>query len=310
MKTKLLLSTLVLAIAASGCVQENIIHYCRELSDAYVTFTTNRSSIELGNGKEEPITLDHKIYCPEYTREPVHLITSQHAGITTSFSVNPMPSDSVTGVSRGTLTIRNDGAAPGEYRITVTAALGNYLQPSPGNHKSTSLIITLTVPEPLADPCSPWTQVNGISASDFSDVQFVRYFPIGYLTAGITPATDMLLKSTDAGKTWSPMPGTPDDPDGFIERVCFMDESKGFISILNAQNNALYRTRNGGATWEPVAGYTGGSIRSILYTGNIYVMPRFGDQIWVSTNSGESWTQPVVHTGAALHSYRCGVARH
>jgi photosystem II stability/assembly factor-like uncharacterized protein len=305
MKTQLLLSTLVLAIAASGCAHENIIHYCEDFSDTHVTFTANRSSIELGNSQEGVITLDHKIYCPTYTSESVHLITTPpYNGVTTSFSVNPMPSNATTGVSSGTLTIRNDGAAPGEYPITVTAAIGNYLQPVAGNYKLTTLIITLTVPDPLAGgdiPCPPWNQVTGISATNFSDIHFPRYQTTGYLTAGITPATDMLLKSTDAGRTWSLMPGTPDDPDGYIERVCFMDETNGFISVLGALNNTLYRTRNGGTAWEPVTSYTGGSIRSMIHSGYFYILPRFGDRIWVSVNKGETWTQPVVEPDAVVN---------
>jgi photosystem II stability/assembly factor-like uncharacterized protein len=299
---------IVLAVVATtGCATDPR-PKCDEDPFAYSSLAATPREVTLPTGEQAGVTLDFINLCctPDYGSYNVGDVelsiseSSYYQGINASFSITDLNPDAQTGRSGSTLTLRNDNAPPGRYVITVIAtssipSFPNFLV------KDDSLDITVTVPEPGSSSCAPWTQVSGIPATDFSDVQFPRYSTTGYMTAGITPTSDKLLKSTDAGRTWALLPGTPDDPDGYIERVCFMDGLNGLISVLGAQNNALYRTRNGGTTWEPVTSYTGGSIRSIIYSGNLYVLRRFGDHIWMSLNNGETWIQPVVHPDAVLN---------
>jgi photosystem II stability/assembly factor-like uncharacterized protein len=303
----LLIGALMVATLAAACVTDTRavegddcdIYPCSEECPPLGKYriTTTPSTITLPYGEEGTVDIDIRRLCAVDSQMTLYLtaVPSEGGYFTTSFSVDRLPV--LGGTTR--LTIKN-------IRPPFPGLPGSVqdinIQISPIAALEDNIRIKVIVPdESTSNPCSPWTRVTAVPTTDFSDLQFPRFSTTGYLTAGITPASDWLMKSTDAGRTWSLMPGTPNDPDGYMDRVFFVDESKGYVSFLGARNSTLYRTRNGGTTWEPVTSYTGGLIRSMNHTGIFYVVPRTGNQIWVSSDNGETWTQPVVHPDGNLN---------
>lgn len=93
---------------------------------------------------------------------------------------------------------------------------------------------------PLPDPCGAIRSVHFVSPD------------LGYAVFGGSPVTleaglpavgggGSLLKSTNGGRTWAPVPGAPSQ----VQSVCFSDPADGFLATLGR----LWRTTDGGETW-------------------------------------------------------------
>ncbi|MFH1005951.1 MAG: sialidase family protein [Candidatus Latescibacterota bacterium] len=160
--------------------------------------------------------------------------------------------------------------------------------------RSTDEALTWSKPETLwdtpLDDCSP----NFHELSDGTILcSFYTYPKLG----------TMILRSTDGGQTWEqacePLPGASDGPiiglwDGSA-MICVYDQ---FSDRNKEYGHALFRTADGGNTWEQTAVICSDhemSERSIaqLESGRIVLVSRpDGDVCW-SDDGGWTWTDPI-----------------
>ena len=93
---------------------------------------------------------------------------------------------------------------------------------------------------PLPDPCGGIRSVHFVSPD------------LGYAVFGGSPVTldaglpavgdgGTLLKTTDGGRTWAPVPGAPAQ----VQSVCFANPADGFLAALGK----VWRTTDGAVTW-------------------------------------------------------------
>ncbi len=93
-----------------------------------------------------------------------------------------------------------------------------------------------------------WQQVKGYEQADFRDIEAFSDKEAIIMSSG-TPA--LILKTTDAGATWS-LKYKNDDKAYFLDAMDFADKKHGFI-LGDPINNKflLLETTNGGNTWHP-----------------------------------------------------------
>jgi photosystem II stability/assembly factor-like uncharacterized protein len=125
---------------------------------------------------------------------------------------------------------------------------------------------------------------------------------------GLIPAPGAVLKTTDGGRTWRPMPASPAD----ALTVCFNNAEQGWLGA-GGQAGKLYRTEDGGRTWQrvtggdqsPAAGYTmavqcaGADAVWAIETGNEATMSK---QPYVGYIADAAGTEPLFAEQAFAHS--------
>jgi photosystem II stability/assembly factor-like uncharacterized protein len=91
-----------------------------------------------------------------------------------------------------------------------------------------------------------------------------------------------LWQTTEAGRNWRKLPHLPSP----VFRVCFIDERNGFAA---GPKKKMYRTRDGGQHWEPVAAAAEppGNPEFSAYTWISFATPKFG----IATG----WNMPPRH---------------
>ena len=77
----------------------------------------------------------------------------------------------------------------------------------------------------------------------------------GFLLYCSTPGAGMMVKllfrTTDGGETFSPVCDLTDTLTGYPQGITFYDDKNGYIGVTyHGQENYLYRTQDGGLTWE------------------------------------------------------------
>jgi len=156
-----------------------------------------------------------------------------------------------------------------------------------------------------ADGGATWQPVwTGTQGTDWVNQVVFPTATIGFAAGGC------LLKTTDQGQTWQPLPWA----NGMIRRLYFLNASLGFaltesgtIPIIGPGNiaTALYRTQNGGQTWEQLLSSASGPYAFISAT-EFY---RASTRIEHTRDSGQSWqteyelpagTDPVPDTFADI----------
>ncbi len=116
---------------------------------------------------------------------------------------------------------------------------------------------------------------------------------------------DQILRSTDAGATWQYLPQLP-RPSG---RIQFVDDTTGFLS---GTPDSVFRTTDGGVSWKAILG---GSLPRAVFGShnNGYV---FGGEY--TTDGGNSWHPSVGSSGGqyncmifadSIHAYAMGSSR-
>lgn len=129
---------------------------------------------------------------------------------------------------------------------------------------------------------------------------------------------DGILKSADAGKTWSPLPaprlvgrsGQPlasaGRPRIHALRAVSLDPDKGKVTLLAGTDSGLFRSSNLGTTWEQVkaAGLTGIPVQAV-YTplnGVSRLAVRTGSGLFISVDAGRTW-QPAMLPDNSYYLY-------
>lgn len=111
-----------------------------------------------------------------------------------------------------------------------------------------------------------------------------------YKVYAITPDTlfvtgqNLIAKSTDYGNTWHK---TIIKENILIRNIIFVDKNTGFAV---GDNGAIYKTANGGITWDIKPTYVTANLNAIAYTSSdgIWVVGNAGT-VLISNNGGETW---------------------
>ena len=91
-------------------------------------------------------------------------------------------------------------------------------------------------------------------------------------TGFVVGDTGTILKSTDAGATWTPL--------------TFLDPNQG---VAVGDGGTILRTTDGGATWQSIASGVGDTLRSVSFTGTNGICGGDSQDILNSTDAGASW---------------------
>lgn len=130
-----------------------------------------------------------------------------------------------------------------------------------------------------------------LTASDITGIYFSDSLN-GWISRGTTP-----FKTTDGGDTWIEQTSLPTNS---LQDVYFRDSLTGFIP--SSWTNNLYKTNDGGATWNIVNGITFNYGRfSNEINGQILLV---GDPTYLSTDFGENWTEITEIQNQQLLNFR------
>jgi photosystem II stability/assembly factor-like uncharacterized protein len=101
-----------------------------------------------------------------------------------------------------------------------------------------------------------------------------------------------LLATTTLGNP-PPEPGVGELPNGnAAEALFFNDEEKGWLGLSSPGVN-LYRTEDGGVTWEEAADLPPGlPVTAIDFTDAEHGTLATPDGAWTTTDGGETWAMP------------------
>lgn len=109
-----------------------------------------------------------------------------------------------------------------------------------------------------------------------------------------------LWKSTDSGNTWTDItrnPGMPDGVNGIIGVTVSPQNSERVWAIIENQNGGVYRSDDGGETWQKTSADRNLRQRAWYYS-RIYADPQNEDMVyvcnvgfWVSKDGGKNFTQ-------------------
>lgn len=127
-----------------------------------------------------------------------------------------------------------------------------------------------------------------------------------------------VLKSTDGGRTWTPLPGSESLMRGYAVTGLAVDPGNDQV-LVAAANNGLFRSTNGGVRWKQVqriapnsAGIaevrlavdpaSGAMLAGVAQTGGLAARSRSrtihtAHAVYRSTNGGRSWQAYAVDTG-------------
>lgn len=128
-----------------------------------------------------------------------------------------------------------------------------------------------------------WEEVSTPSTENLTSIEFI--YNIGFCAG----ENGVLLKSQDGGKTWNAqISGTSDD----ITSIMFLDSSTGYFSTSTGY---IYRTINGGSSWENIQLQTGGIMGVDFLNDSIGLAVGDNGAIFRTSNGGDTWsTQNVV----------------
>lgn len=101
-----------------------------------------------------------------------------------------------------------------------------------------------------------------------------------------------LIKTTDAGKSWSRLGLTMPDPDDFFRYIHFFNKDTG-LAIADAPVQ-LYKTYNGGKNWRTVQlpNVSYNSFLGAFFTGNTGYLSTSAspNRVYKTSDAGETWT--------------------
>ncbi len=148
-----------------------------------------------------------------------------------------------------------------------------------------------------------WPKINGVGVGWVSAMWFFNADTgiVGFHW-NITSTTDgMVERTTDGGNTWAPcmVNNTGPNTTPQISDIWFLNADTGWMTVngsLQALDYMLYRTNDGGLTWNPntaltISGKSGGAA-AVWQTDSALVVTNSDGGIWTSTDTGQTWTNP------------------
>ena len=114
---------------------------------------------------------------------------------------------------------------------------------------------------------------------------------------------NLLLKTTNAGTTWTTVPITPVPVGGYFQAMHFTGKDSGVVvGYGSGFNGAIARTTNGGATWTTTSSSTIPWLYAVTFTtptrgfavGDYYVL--------MTTNAGATWDTLQLPNGPRLQA--------
>ncbi|MCD4773248.1 MAG: T9SS type A sorting domain-containing protein [Bacteroidales bacterium] len=117
-------------------------------------------------------------------------------------------------------------------------------------------------------------------------------------TTGWAVGSQVILKTTNAGNTWEPLPGIA----GFNpEKVCFVTPLIGYmVASYSLTNQRVFKTQDGGLTWEIVLAANGYNLDISFQNADTGYAFQAGYRVYMTTNGGMDWD--VVFTPGYMNS--------
>lgn len=119
---------------------------------------------------------------------------------------------------------------------------------------------------------SQWVQVNTGISNTLNSVFFING------NTGYIAGMNIILKSTDAGETWSEQTHSTEN-----FSIIFINDQNGFLG----NSNGISKTTNGGNTWANI--YSSNQIRKIKSANDLLIAVGTDNTILKSVDSGNTW---------------------
>ncbi len=128
-----------------------------------------------------------------------------------------------------------------------------------------------------------WSELSAFDPDDF--------FHLALKENAIYAFGNKNFKSTDGGLTWDKLMIGENQTDRY-DRVAasyFFDASNGFAAI---NHEGLYKTEDGGETWNQVSSYDGGEVQDIYFHNESlgFISAGYPHGIYRTTNGGDTWS--------------------
>lgn len=158
--------------------------------------------------------------------------------------------------------------------------MGNFLDW--GMQKLTTLLALFILLNLMGQPLkAQFVQISSPTTYQLEDIHFPSP-QVGYMVGD----SGTVIKSTNGGNSWVLLGHITTR---YLQVVRFFDEQTGIVAALN--DSLLYRTTDGGATWQSIPGLTswGYSHMVISGPGEAYLSANPAG-IYKTTDSGATWT--------------------
>jgi photosystem II stability/assembly factor-like uncharacterized protein len=138
----------------------------------------------------------------------------------------------------------------------------------------------------------PWT----VLGPDGGDARSLAYDPRSSDRIFLGTGTGMIFLSTDGGRRWSRFAHLGKGDDYVLDHIVIDRENPEIMyvsawSVMDEKNGDLFRTRDGGATWEALPGMRGKSIRALAIAASDPSVLTAGclDGVYRSQDGGDTW---------------------
>jgi len=133
-----------------------------------------------------------------------------------------------------------------------------------------------------------WQPSNGPSGGFVTDVQVNPVNGDLYALVGASP--DVLYLSTDAGATWQRLPELP------ALSTAIAISNLGHLFLAAKDNNGIYRSTNGGQSWDAMPTGGTGEITALCFdSGSGYLYAgTYKEGIYRSADEGKNWQASIV----------------
>lgn len=131
---------------------------------------------------------------------------------------------------------------------------------------------------------------------DGGDARTLSYDPRNPDHILLGTSTGTIFTSADGGRTWSHLAHLGNDDSYVLDHIFVDPQGTGTIfvsawSVENQKTGDLFRSRDGGKTWEPVSGMRGKSIRALATVASDPRILTVGalDGVYRTKDGGDSW---------------------
>ncbi len=146
-----------------------------------------------------------------------------------------------------------------------------------------------------------WSKLN----TGTSNYLYAVNFPVNGNVGYIGGAGSTLLKTLDGGQTWSVQNITW----GYVYDIVFpQDATTGYASTIYGTLGYIYKTTDGGATWNSLLYFEDASINSLSFPQNNQVgyltdkNTSNGHGVWKTTDGGTTWSHLTAGIGSVVRS--------
>ena len=185
----------------------------------------------------------------------------------------------------GTLTPQGNSLFKGQGKTMISGALRSI---------SRKWLIALAVG--LLATSSLWAGQWVALGPDGGDVRSLSYDPRNPDHIFLGTSTGTLFASQDGGRNWARFAHLGSGDDYVLDHIAFDSENPNrmFVaawSVENQQSGDLFRSTNGGKTWEALPGMHGKSIRAMAIAASDHKTIVTGalDGVYRSNDGGDSW---------------------